>query len=624
MSKKIERFELNDIKDPNFVKKLNEKSLKVLCHDIRKEIISKTSQYGGHLSSNLGTVELTVALFRVFSFPKDKLIFDVGHQSYTEKILTGRSLERIGLKDGVSGFQSREESEYDVYDAGHSSTSLSAAEAFAIARDRKKEDYNVVAVIGDASIVNGLAFEALNNIGSKNNKVIIILNDNDMSIMSPIGSLGKFFRKISTSAVYNKAKKSYKRALYRTVVGRRVYSMSNAFKAHVKAALVPTTMFDNMGLTYIGPVDGHSIPAMERAFRKALRTTKSAVVHVRTIKGKGYKPAESDKNGYWHGVSPFNPDTGEPIDMHEGKITWSHLMGDLTDEMLKTHDDAFLVCPAMAHGSNLEQSFSDFPDRTMDVGISEEHAMTLSGGLALNGYHPIVAVYSTFLQRAFDELLHDVARLKVDATLLIDRAGLVGKDGETHQGIYDEAYLHSIPNVILSMPSTEAVAKALYAMSFEKGHGVFAIRYPHTLMEPEMMGGKAGITFGEPIKKQDVIEGKPAIVAVGPLGETLYERLKGQDIGFIDPVFLTPISDSLVSSLLKASDVFVYDAYGTENGFTEHLFAELMRRGYRGNVHSRTLKNVFVGHDSLSGQLSDNGLQVDQVIGCLKELGLID
>jgi 1-deoxy-D-xylulose-5-phosphate synthase len=484
MKKEPQHIDISTIKDPTFLKSLNEDELELLCADIRTEIIKETSIYGGHLSSNLGAVELTVALYRSFNFPKDKLIFDVGHQCYTHKILTGRSLAHLNEKGCVSGFEKMSESPYDCYEAGHSSTSLSAAEAFAIARDQKGEKYDVVALIGDASIVNGLSFEALNSIGSRPNKVIVVLNDNDMSIGRPSGGLGKFFRKISTGRAYNRFKRGYRRVMFRTRLGKKLYSFSYAIKSAIKQKLVPVTMFDNMGLTYIGPIDGHNIHALEKAFKRAKNTTKSVLIHTFTTKGKGYPYAEKDTNGYWHGVTPFDIETGQPKNLHPGLISWSHYFSDLTNEIMSKYQNSELIVPATQKGSGLEQAFQLYPSRCIDVGIAEEHALTLAGAMSLQGIHPIVAIYSTFLQRAYDELSHDCARMNANMTVLIDRAGLVGSNGETHQGIYDEAYLKSIPHIVITMPATQSEAKALYYQSFDN-HGIVCIRYPRDFVSSE-------------------------------------------------------------------------------------------------------------------------------------------
>jgi 1-deoxy-D-xylulose-5-phosphate synthase len=619
MKKNLVRLDINSIKDPNVVKKLSYPSLALLCHDIRKEILEETSVYGGHLSPNLGTVELTVALYRVFNFPKDKLIFDVGHQSYTNKILSGRSLAHLNDKDAISGFQDPSESVYDCYSAGHSSTSLSAAEGFAIARDLKCDKYDVVAVIGDASIVNGLSFEALNNIGSRQNKVIIILNDNEMSISSPVGAVGHFFRKISTNHLYNSIKRSYRQSLvYRSGIGKRLYSFTSYLKVHIKAALVPTTMFDNMGFTYIGPVDGHNIKAMERAFNAAKTTTKSAVVHVRTIKGKGYPLAEKDKLGYWHSVTPFDLSTGRPLSMHEGFNSWSHVYGDLTHLEMQKHPDIELVVPAMIRGSGLEACFDDFPSRCLDVGIAEEHAITLSGALSLNGLHPVLSIYSTFLQRGYDELLHDCARLKVNMTLLIDRAGLVGKNGATHQGIFDEAFLKTIPGLSLAMPSRPEEALPLYELAFSDRCGLYGIRYPHELVEtPDINKETISLKWGSWLLRRPIIKNERAIVAVGPLGDELFKLTEKEKTPFYAALFLNPLDEEAINNLQATSEIDIYDAYGTTHGFAETLLANLALKGYKGKIRCFVVPTAFIEHCSLNEQLGEFSLLPEQVYAAL-------
>ncbi len=616
MKKKLDKIDINSINNPNFVKTLNYKQLETLCYDIRREIILETSIYGGHLSSNLGVVELTVALCRSFDFSKDKIIYDVGHQCYTYKILTGRSLIHLNEKGCVSGFQKITESPYDFYEAGHSSTSLSAIEGFAIARDLACQEYNVIAVIGDASLVNGLAFEALNDIGCRDHKVIIVLNDNEMSISSPTGSLGKMFRKVSVNRLYNDIKRSFRKSMIsKTGTGKRINSIWRFIKSKIKSVFVPNTIFDNMGFTYIGPVDGHNIKALEHAFKEAKNTTKSAIIHVRTKKGKGYAPAENDKLGYWHGVTPFDIATGKPLNIHDGLNSWSHHMGDLVHHEMATHKNCELIVPAMVRGSGLEACFDDFPLRSLDVGIAEEHAITLSGAMSIAGLHPIVTIYSTFLQRAYDELLHDCARMNTDMTLLIDRAGLVGKNGATHQGIYDEAFLKSIPGVVLSMPSTFESAHALLEESLEKGHGVFAIRYPHEMMSgQERNYQEQNISFGKWIIRNSIRNGGTNIVSVGPLGFRLYEKAKDLDVGFIDAIFLSPLDMDCLSRLLSSKHIVLYDPYGTKNGFVESVLSTLMELGYQGKVSCFSLPSVFIDHASVDEQLSDYGLLVDQVL----------
>jgi len=619
MVKDIEHIDISDIKDPAFVKNLDYKGLDVLCSDIREEIIKETSIYGGHLSSNLGVVELTVALHRSFDFPKDKLIFDVGHQCYAHKILTGRHLEHLNEKGFVSGYQKIGESEYDCYEAGHSSTSLSAAEAFAIARDQKKEKYDVVALIGDGSIVNGLSFEALNDIGSRNHKVIIVLNDNDMSISKPTGGLGRFFRSISTQKAYNKFKQGYKRVMLRTTLGKKLYSISYALKSSLKRRLVPITMFDNMGFTYMGPYDGHNIKVLERAFKKAKVATKSVVLHVYTTKGRGYTYAEKDTSGYWHGVTPFDIETGQPKNLHPGQISWSHYFSDLTNEIMAKFPETELIVPATLKGSGLEQAFRLFPNRCIDVGIAEEHAVTMAGALALNGLHPIVVIYSTFLQRAYDEISHDCARLNVNMTILVDRAGLVGSNGETHQGIYDEAFLKSIPGVVVTMPSDQSEAKALYHQSLDN-HGVFCIRYPRDFVSSEHDVPLVDLPFGRWRFLKKSSSKKAAILAVGPncLEVKQLMEKEGVDATLIDPVYLNPFDPKDIKEIAQYENIFVYDAYGTREGFCESVESLLIEEGFKGCVFPICVPTLFVKHATIIEQEQQFGLLPSQVVAQVK------
>ena len=614
------KISLNTISDHSFLCSLDYKQAEKVCALLRSEILRCVSTYGGHLSSNLGDVELTVALHRVFDFKTDKLIFDVGHQCYAHKLLTGRSLEHLNQKGYVNGFQNRKESPYDVYDAGHSSTALSACEAFAYARDLNQEHYDVVGFVGDASIVNGLSLEALNDLGARSHKVIIVLNDNGMAIHKPSGGLGKFFRRISTDKLYNKAKKGYRRLLYRSAAGQKLYTFTSRFKDTLKSKLVPTTFFDNMGFTYIGPVDGHNLRALEKAFKAAKRATKSVVVHCSTIKGKGYAPAENDKKGFWHSVPPFDLATGEIKNEFPNVLTWPSYISELIHERMENDPDAILLVPAMIGGSHLERCFADFPARCIDVGIAEEHAITMAGALSLAGKKPIACLYSTFLQRAYDELLHDCARMGANLTVLIDHAGLVGKNGETHQGIYDEAFLKSIPGVTVSMPSSPEIGRALFEESFA-GHGVFAIRYPSDSLESDFAKEKAYcpyLSWHSRVKKEDKI----ALIGVGPLGRTLYEEAEKEKlpVSYFDPVYLNPVMENELKKVLGYKAILIYDAYGTEEGFASSVLSGLMKMGYQGKAIARCVKNDFIGFDTVENQRKGSLVDVESVLGLLKTL----
>ena len=457
--KEIKHVDLSKIKNPEFLKDMSYQELDVLSEDIRQYIIDITSKNGGHLSVNLGTVEATISLCRNFDFRKDKIIFDVGHQCYTYKLLTGRDLTTLRKKDGVSGFQKMSESPYDHFEAGHSSTSISAAHGMAIARELEKKHFDIVAFIGDSAIQNGLAFEALNNLAQSHHKVIIVLNDNDMSISKPVGGLSKVFRKFSASSFYTKSKNFSRRIFAATRFGKWLWLRFTKIKNWFKRKLINLTIFENLGFEYIGLVDGHYIRSIDKALKRAKKSQKSVVLHLKTIKGKGYKYAEEDVSGDWHGVSKFNVETGEFI-AENAVVSWSEQYKCLLRNEMKLDKKIVTIVPATGHGSSLDSLFEIYPNRMIDVGIAEEHAFTVSGGLASQGFHPVVSIYSTFLQRSYDELSHDVARMNFNMTILIDRAGLVGSDGETHQGVYDEAFLYTIPNVTIAMArrSNEALS----------------------------------------------------------------------------------------------------------------------------------------------------------------------
>ena len=620
-SKRIIDIDIRDIKGPEFLKELNYRSLDLLSEKIRREIIDKTSKYGGHLSSNLGVVEITIALHRMFNFKHDKLIFDVGHQSYTHKILTGRSLEYLRNRNGVSGFQKICESYYDCFEAGHSSTSLSAAQGFALNRDARGEKYDVVAVIGDGSIVNGLAFEALNNISHNNNKVIIILNDNEMSISRPTGGMGKFFAKISTASGYTNFKISYRRFMFKTRMGHALYNFTSRIKNAIKQKLVPTTYFDDMGFQYIGCIDGHNIKALEKAIARAKRTPKSVVLHVATVKGKGYRYAENDTTGYWHGVTPFEIESGKRKNLHPEELSWSHLFSDLLTALMAERNDLVIISPATVKGSGLEDLFSAYPKRTFDVGIAEGHALTLASGLAVAGTHPIVSIYSTFMQRAFDQIIHDIARMNLNITFLVDRSGLVGLDGETHQGIYDESFLLSTPNTVVTMPSSDKEAKYLLNESL-KQHGPFFIRYPRDLLKKNHLIQEENHQFGKWIMECVANSKRVAVIAVGQLLRSLKELIieADLDVTLVNALFLKPHDQEMLSSLSEYETIVIYDAYATEFGFVSYLKTKLCEMSYKGQIKSFAIPDVFVTQAKISEQLEEFGLLPKQVFEEIKKL----
>ncbi len=611
--KEIRHFDVSKIENPNFLKDLSYKELDVLSDDIRNYIIDITSKNGGHLSANLGTVESTISLCKNFDFTKDKIIFDVGHQCYTYKILTGRDMTTLRKKGGTSGYQKLKESPYDHFEAGHSSTSISAANGMAIARDLRKEKYNIVAFIGDSAVQNGLALEGLNNLAQSNHKVIIVLNDNGMSISQPVGGLSKAFRKLSGSSFYYNSKNAMRSLFFLTRFGKWMWVKFTKVKNWFKRKVINLTMFESLGYEYIGPIDGHYIPHIDRAIKRAKKTSKSVVIHLKTIKGHGYKYAEEDIDGDWHGVSKFNKLTGE-FASKDALVSWSEQYKFLLKNEMELNDKIVTIVPATGHGSDLDSLFKNFPDRVIDVGIAEEHAFTLAGGLAVSDIHPIVSIYSTFLQRGFDELSHDVARMNFNMTILIDRAGLVGADGDTHQGIYDEAFLYTIPNVTITMASKSNEALSLMKESL-CGHGVFAIRYPREFFHNKVEAIKK-IPYGSWKVELENPSSNVAVVSVGPNTALLKEKLVALDkkVTLFNAIYVKPFDEVKALELLKYRRVIIYNAYATKEGFAHALESFLLEHHYDGEIIIKCVPTVFVQEGTIDEQREMFGLGIDDII----------
>ncbi|HAX72485.1 MAG TPA: 1-deoxy-D-xylulose-5-phosphate synthase, partial [Firmicutes bacterium] len=444
---------IKDIKDPSFIKKLSNRQLNILCSEIREFLVESISKTGGHLSSNLGVVELTVAMHKVFDTPLDKFIWDVGHQSYVHKILTGRAneFETLRQHQGLSGFPKRKESAHDCWETGHASTSISAGVGMAYARDLKDEKYHIVTVIGDGSMTGGMAYEALNHIGHTDKRLIVILNDNEMAIGPNVGALHHILSSIRTNRTYNKTKRHIKGLLKNTDFLKEVLHRT---KDGIKNFFFDEVTFNAMGFKYLGPIDGHNISELVKTLTYAKNFQDGPIlIHVKTTKGKGYSFAEADKKGKWHGVGKFDLETGEVfVEKKPDTTSWSQLMCDGLLELTKYDERVSVITPAMINGSALNDYAKAYPERLIDVGIAEEHAVTMAGGMGAVGMKPFVSIYSTFFKRAYDQVHHDVARQDLNVVFGVDRAGIVGADGETHQGIYDIAMLRHIPNMRIMMP----------------------------------------------------------------------------------------------------------------------------------------------------------------------------
>ena len=615
MSKKkeIRRFDLSKPFNPSDIKGLNEEELNLLSEDIRNNIIESCAKNGGHLASNLGVVELTVAIHHFFNLPKDKVIFDVGHQSYAHKILSGRSLENLRKENGVSGFQRRSESEFDPYEAGHSSTSIGAAMGIATARDLKKEDYQVIAVIGDSSLANGVAYEALNNLSTSHHKIILIINDNNQSIGKSVGHSSNMWERFRLSKGYLRRKNRYRAVMKKTAFGRGIYKVTSAIKNFFKYLLVRKTTFYNMGLYYISNIDGHDISALEKAFKYAVNAPSSVAIHVTTIKGKGYEYAEKDDVGDWHGVSPFDIKTGQPLKtIDENHLCWSGVYANLLEEEMTKNEQIVVINPATTVGSKLTDIYNKYPQRSFDVGISEEHAAIYASGIASQGMHPYLSVYSTFLQRGYDEISHDIARMNLPVTILIDRAGLPGDDGETHAGIYDVAYLNSIPNVAIAMAKDMDEARDLFNFSINYQYPL-AIRYPrgNTL---KMNGDTTNINLSM-WKKENDVNSQKVIISYGPVINELKERFDKYQI--VNAIFQKPIDEELLKALVN-KEIVIYDLYGTKEGFASIVIDALNNLGYQKQVKCLCVPSDYIHHGSIKYQKEEYHLTLDDLEKLLK------
>jgi 1-deoxy-D-xylulose-5-phosphate synthase len=607
MKKKIEHFNLDENISPLLVKSLKDDNLDVFCSDIRENLIKNCSINGGHLASNLGVVELSVALHKSFDFPKDKVIFDVGHQCYVHKILSGRNLCNLRHKDGVSGFQKMEESEFDPYEAGHSSTSISAAMGLALTRDLDKEDYHVIAVIGDSSFANGVSFEAINNLGTFNHKVIIIINDNEQAIGKTRGLMTNYFEKMRISKRYRRIKNFFKK-IFSFKITKPIYLLLSGIKNFFKYRLIKNSIFSKLGIYYISNIDGHDIKDLCKAFKYAKDAPRSVIIHVTTTKGKGYSYAEQDKEGHWHGVEPFDVSTGKSkIIRDTNYISWSDIYSNFLKKEMENNEKLILINPGTTVGSKMDNIFSEFPNRCFDVGISEEHAAIFASSIAVGGYKPYYSVYSTFLQRAYDEISHDVARMNLDVTLLIDRCGMPNGDGETHQGIFDVAYLNSIPNFAIAMAKDYSEAKAIFdfSLSYDKP---FAIRYPRGGLDVKEIKEEK-LTLGKWKIEQN--SGKTALISYGPVVNDLINRY--QNVTLINAIFQRPFDLEVLEFLLKYENIIIYDIYGTKEGFADSVSIKLIELGYKGNIHKFAIPNTFIKHGTSKEQLESLSLDLNSL-----------
>lgn len=566
---------LEKIKEPNDIKKLEESELPVLAEEIRDFLIQRIAEHGGHLASNLGVVELTMALHLCFQLPQDRIIWDVGHQSYTHKLLTGRrdGFETLRKYKGMSGFPKRKESQCDSFDTGHSSTSISAGLGYASAREITGEDYQVVSVIGDGALTGGMAWEALNNASLLETNFIIVLNDNKMSISENVGGLSSHLSNLRTTDAYQDLKTGVTNSLNKIpVYGERMVERIRRTKSGIKQLFIQGMLFENMGITYLGPVDGHDIGAMVRVFQDASNVNGAVLVHVITQKGRGYLPAERHPARF-HGTEPFEIETGLPL-KRRTTANYTDIFSTVMRKMGERDQKVTAITAAMEDGTGLKRFHNMFPERFFDVGIAEGHAVTFAAGLAAAGLKPVFAVYSSFLQRAYDQMLHDVCIQDLPVVFAIDRAGLVGSDGETHQGIFDLSYLSSIPNMSIMAPKNKWELSDMVKFAVDFGHPI-AIRYPRGEAYTGLREHREKIAYG---KGETIYKGSQiALLAVGSMvktAEEVFENLKEQGYGatLVNVRFVQPMDQELLEELPENHRLLVtMEENVLSGGFGEHV-----------------------------------------------------
>lgn len=596
---------LFDIKEPADIKNLSTKELMDLAKQIREFLLNSLSKTGGHLSSNLGIVELTLAMHYVFDSPTDKFIYDVGHQAYIHKILTGRIAEFQNLRQykGLSGYQKRKESIHDPWEAGHSSTSLSAALGMATARDLNNDTYHVLPVIGDGALTGGMAMEALNQIGSDQRKMIIIFNDNHMSISQNVGAIDQKFNRLRTSKPYIHLKHDLKGALSTSKVGKTVLHTMKNVKDVVKDNVVDTSIFGEFHLQYMGPVDGHDLPRLITMLQMAKEYEGPVVVHVLTKKGRGYSFAEKDKDGSWHGVSQFDIKSGKTLSkMPKGHLSWSEVISTSLCDLAKKNTDIVAITPAMKGGSKLDNFFTKFPNRSFDCGIAEEHAMTFAAGLCINGKRPFISIYSSFLQRAYDQVNHDVARMKIPVVIGIDRCGLVGEDGDTHHGVFDIAMLRHIPNMVLAQPKDAMEAQHLLYSAFQQNEYPYALRYPRGNTPFEKVTSYKQIPIGTWTKFRLSEESKATVITYGDHVDRIISKasVNGLAITVVNARFFKPLDETMLYDILiNEEPVIVYETDILAGGLGSAILEFMNEKGLQKPIKRMGIQDHFVEHGSI-------------------------
>ncbi|MEH7399614.1 MULTISPECIES: 1-deoxy-D-xylulose-5-phosphate synthase [Bacillaceae] len=622
-------MDLTTIENPSFLKNKTNGELEVLSEEIRKFLIQQLSETGGHIAPNLGVVELTIALHKVFNSPKDKFLWDVGHQSYVHKILTGRAKEFTTLRQfkGLCGFPKRNESEHDVWETGHSSTSLSAAMGMAIARDIKKTGEYIIPIIGDGALTGGMALEAMNHIGHEQKDVIVILNDNEMSIAPNVGALHSILGRLRTTGKYRWAKGELEGVIKKIPgIGDKLSSTSKKLKDSLKYLVTQGMFFEEMGFTYFGPVDGHNFEDLFESLEYAKKTKGPVIVHVLTKKGKGYKPAESDDIGTWHGTGPYKVESGKLIKPDKAPPAWSKLVSDTVLKLALKDERIVAITPAMPVGSKLENFQAQLPDRIFDVGIAEQHAATVAAGLATQGMKPFLAIYSTFLQRAYDQVLHDICRQNLNVFIGIDRAGLVGADGETHQGVFDIAFLRHIPNLVLMMPKDENEGQHMVNTAIQYDDGPIALRFPR--------GNGIGVPMDEqlkeiPIGSWEVLrEGSDAVILT--FGTTIKMAMDAADdlekenisVKVVNARFIKPMDTAMLNDIFKdGKPILTIEEAVLQGGFGSAVLEFASSNNFQNvRVERIGIPDLFVEHGDVDKLLDEIHLTKDESVKKIREM----
>lgn len=614
---------LEQIQQTNDIKKINPKDYPKLAEEIRQFLIEKISTTGGHLGSNLGVVELTMAMHLALDLPEDKIVWDVGHQSYTHKLLTGRreGFDQLRKYGGMSGFPKRKESNCDSFDTGHSSTSISAGLGLVRARDIQGKDNTVISVIGDGALTGGMAYEALNNAARMDTNFIIILNDNNMSISENVGGVSKYLNNIRTSNAYLDIKDNIYDGIRSTRYGDGVVTGVRRVKNSLKQLVIPGMWFEDMGITYLGPVDGHDVNGLIRVIKEAKRRKNCVLIHVLTQKGKGYGPAEKHPARF-HGAEPFDVATGVPL-KKKTKANYTDIFSTVMVKLAARHEDVVAITAAMPDGTGLKRFKSACPERFFDVGIAEEHAVTFAAGLAVGGLHPVVAVYSSFLQRAYDQILHDVCIQNLPVIFAIDRAGIVGSDGETHQGIFDLSYLSSIPNMHVMAPKNkwELSDMMKFAYAFQ---GPIAIRYPRGEAFDGLADHRAEICMG----KSEMIfeESGIALFAIGSMVKTALEvrealQEKGISCTLVNARFAKPIDEEMIRYLAEKHDLIVpMEENVASGGLSEKVITLVNQEKIPVTVLPVTIPDEYVEHGNVDILKDEIGISAAKVVEKIERL----